>query len=172
MPFEEEGFGGTYVVGGSKFVADIPIDRSSFIIQSINLIRELISGNITDPQSSNRASNEIFVSTVWIDKPVRYPVITIEQTGFESVQAGMQSSNTLTNIGFEINVWAKSVSQRDILAGSIFNVLEQKSVLMSVSGLFDVRFTELMNLDETGPQGLHRKMVGVEYTWPSSTGVI
>lgn len=169
MPFEETGFDASYVVAGSKYT--FPLDRKSIIKDSVLLLKNVLIENITDPQASNRTVNERFVTPEWPDLPVTYPLITVEQTGFESEKVGMQSSNTLNNLSFEINVWSKNNSQKDSLTGSIFNVLEQKSELMSLSGLFDLRFVSMINLDETGPQGIHRKMMEVQYTWPSHTEV-
>ena len=145
------------------------INRSQFIRDSTFCVHNLLSGNITDPQSANRVTGEQFTMTTWPDRSVRYPVITVQQTGFESNFAGIASNNTINNIDFEINVWSKSIPEKESLAGSVFAVLEQNQTITAASGLFDLRFFNITNLDEDGPNGTHRKLIGVRWMWPSQT---
>ena len=142
------------------------INRSRFIRDSTFCIHNLLSGNITDPQSANRATGEQFTMTSWPDRPVRYPVITVQQTGFESSYAGIASNNTINHISFEINVWSKSIAEKESLAGSVFAVLAQNQTITAASGLMDLRFYNITNLDEDGPDGVHRKLLGVRYLYP------
>jgi len=169
MPIGETGFGGTYVVAGSNAPSISPINRSRFVRDSTLVIRTLLSGNITDPENANRASNEQFMMVEWMDRPARYPVITIEQVGFESNRIGMQSDNSIANVNFELNVWSKSTAQTDSLAGSIFAVLDQNGYTLSRDGLHNGRFLGMQNLDEPGPAGVHRKRIEIAYTWLSET---
>ena len=142
------------------------INRSQFIRDSTFCVHNLISGNITDPQAANRAAGEQFTMTSWPDRPVRYPVITVQQTGFESNFAGIASNNTINTVSFEINVWSKSIAEKESLAGSVFAVLAQNQTVTAASGLMDLKFYNITNLDEDGPAGVHRKLIGCRYLYP------
>ena len=143
------------------------LDRTKFIKDGIFVIGSLLAESITDPQSTNRTSNEKFVLTAWPDRPVRYPVISVEQTELNSKSIGTKGLNSLTSINMEIMIFSKSTNERDILAGSIFAVMEQNQAVISASGLIDQRFYNITNMDDSGSQGLHKKLLGVKYSWPS-----
>jgi len=126
----------------------------------------LLSGNITDPQNSNRAAGEQFVMTAHPDRPVRYPVIIVQQNAFNSQQTGIQDTNSLTTVDVNIDIYTKSTEQRDSLAGSTFAVLEQNWEITSASGLHDFRFYNMQNTGQPGPAGIYRKTMMARFNWP------
>ena len=144
------------------------INRSQFIKDSTFCIHNLLSGNITDPQRTNRTTGEQFVMASWPNRPVRYPVITVQQTGFESSFAGVASNTTINRIDFEVNVWSKSIAEKESLTGSVFAVLAQNPSITTASGLMDLKFFNITNLDEDGPSGIHRKLIGIRFLWPEA----
>lgn len=131
-------------------------------------LRDLLLNNVTDPSSAGRPSDSKFCMTSFPQRTVHYPLITIEQINFRDVQLGISSQQSRIEIGIEINIWSKSTKQRDQLADSVYNVIRtnQLSGTSALSeGLFDMKITNIFNLDEEGKEGIHRKVIELKYTF-------
>lgn len=146
------------------------VNRSEAVKDSVILIRDLLSGTITDPVT-NRAitggSNARFVMTGWAERNVVYPVITVENTGWATRPLGTSTTETLATQDIEINVWSLNRSTTDSLAGSVVAVLEHNQPVTRASGLYDMRIEMMNNIDEPGARGIHRKVIEISYIYPS-----
>ena len=113
------------------------VSSSSFLADTVNLIRNKIASNVTDPILSIRPSREKFCLTSYPKRAVTYPIITVVDAGITQQQKlGMASEGTLININIEIRIWARDVKERDELFDSIYNYFRTNQ-LDSGTGLVD-----------------------------------
>ena len=141
------------------------VNRSQAIKDSTLLIRDLLTNKITDP--ATRTGTAKFVNTAWPERETQFPLITVQQQGWSTTPLGTSTTETLATIRMEVNVWAKSVTVCDSLAGSVVAVMEQNQALTRASGLFDLRFENVTSVDESGKAGIHRKVIETSYAYPS-----
>ena len=96
------------------------VSSATFVADTINLIRDKLNDNITDPLS--RSAPERFILTEYPRRPVRYPIITVTDTGStQEGKLGMGSEGTILRLGVEIRIWGRNVKERDELFDSVYN---------------------------------------------------
>ena len=149
------------------------VSSQTFLSDTIKVIRNSLSSNITDPILSSRAGNERFVMTSYPDKLTKYPVIIVEDSSFIGTPAGIGSEAQDVDIGIAIEVFSRNVKQRDILTGSIYNYLRtnQRNIVAGTSGtqtwgLYGFKLSNTINLDNTpGYEGIRRKRMEYSYQY-------
>ena len=81
------------------------IASATFIADLVNYLRDKLNSNITDPISSSRGGGERFVLTEYPQRAVKYPIITITDSGSnQEGKLGMQSEGTVMRLGVEIRI--------------------------------------------------------------------
>jgi len=144
------------------------VNSSTFLSDTINLIRDKIKTNITDPISSIRPANEKFCLTSYPKRAVTYPVITITDRGIiQPSRLGMASEGTLINIDVEIRIWARNVKERDELTQQVYEYLRTNQLDvttgLSDSNLHDFSLQSAVNVSEDGEQGIQSKVMEVRF---------
>lgn len=147
------------------------INNQSIIEDITKRLKNLIASGITDPISSTRTGSSAFVMTSFPEKRAEYPMITLRINLGASEHLGMQSEGKLIPVLLFIDVWSKNVGMKDWLAGSVFNVLRENQYGTNTttgSGtvlerLYDFRLLNMVDLDEPGAGGVHRKSIQCQY---------
>ena len=144
------------------------VNSATFVADTINLIRNNLNSNITDPLSSTRTGNEKFVMTSYPKRPVRYPIITVTDRGItQPLRLGMQSEGTAINIVVEIRIWAKNVVERDELFGSVYDWLRTNQFgggnATTDANLHDFTLLSAVNVDEPIAKIPKSKVLEVQY---------
>ena len=140
------------------------VSSATFLSDTINLIRDKLKTNITDPITSSRPSGETFVRTSYPKRAVTYPIITITDRGTTQPQRlGMASEGTLITMDIEIRIWARNVKERDELFQEVYTYLRQNQLDattgLSDSNLHDFTLTSTVNIDDPGVQGIRSKVM-------------
>ena len=141
------------------------IASATFVADTINFIRDKLASNITDPISSSRVGNEKFIMTSYPKRPVKYPLITIVDSGVsQPVRLGMQSEGTVITIPLEIRIWARDVKERDELFDTVYNWLRTNqfggSDATTDANLHDFKLNSAVNVSE---EKIMSKVMTVEY---------
>ncbi len=135
---------------------------ATFLSNTINLIRDKLRTNITDPISSIRPANENFALTSYPKRPVTYPIITVTDRGIiQPGRLGMASEGTVLNVTIEIRVWARNVRERDELTEQIYDYLRTNQLDatgLANSNLHDFTLSSAVNVDEEGEAGIRSKV--------------
>jgi len=144
------------------------ITGSAFLADTINLMRNLLVTNITDPIVSSRAGNERFVMTSYPQRVVKYPIITIMDRNISQPQRlGMGSEGTLINITLEIRIWARNVKERDELFDNVYNYLKNNQLDdttgLVAANLNGFKMTSALNISEDGEQGIKSKVMEINF---------
>ena len=129
------------------------VSSSTFIADVVNLLRDKLLTNITDPLVSVRNANEKFVLTEYPRRPVRYPVITVRDISTrQESRLGMNSEGTLLRLGVEIRIWARNVKERDELFDSVYDYLRTNQLgatsTLTSANLHDFRLGSVVNVSE------------------------
>ena len=112
------------------------VSSSTFIADVVNLIKDKLNTNITDPIASSRTGNDKFVMTEYPRRPVKYPIITVRDISTrQESRLGMSSEGTLMRLGIEIRIWARNVKERDELFDSVYDYLRTNQ--LDTDGLID-----------------------------------
>ncbi len=144
------------------------VNSSTFVADTIILIRDKLISNITDPLSASRTGNEKFILTEYPRRPVRYPIITVVDSGVtQPIRLGMQSEGTAINLTVEIRIWARNVVERDELFDSIYNWLRTNQYggadALTDAQLHDFALTSAININEPGDAGIKSKVMEIKY---------
>ena len=144
------------------------VNSGTFLADTVNLIRNKLQTNITDPISTIRPTGEKFVMTSYPKRPVTYPIITIVDRGIsQPLKLGMRSEGTLINISVEIRIWARNVRERDELFDDIYTYLREDQLDATTglvdSNLFDYKLLSTVNVDEEGIEGIKSKVMEVGF---------
>ena len=128
------------------------VNSSSFIADTIILIRDKLINNITDPIVSSRTGNAKFVLTEYPRVPVLYPIITITDVGTrQEKRLGMQSEETSLRVGVEIRIWARNVKERDELFDKVYDYLRTDQFgtsSLTLANLHDFTMDSVVNVSE------------------------
>jgi hypothetical protein len=140
------------------------IGASTFITDTIKLVRDQLNTAITDPIAASRSGRDRFVMTSYPQRPVKYPIITVTEDGFDQDrQLGMKSEATEITFPIEIRVWAKNVKQKDSLAQEVYDFMRTNQIEGSNKwvdeGLFDFNMTTSTNIDEDGNNAIKSKIM-------------
>jgi len=151
------------------------INDASILHDGVLRMKHLLASGITDPISASRSSGYQFVMTSYPERKVEYPIITIKANQGTMERMGMQSEMAFLPIIFTIDVWSKKTKERDELSGSVFSLLRQcqygkNSIANTGSGtvletLYDFRLLSIVDFDEPGKEGIHRKMMTAQYKY-------
>jgi len=149
-------------------MAIINVTSATFLADAINLIRDKLKNNITDPLVATRPARERFCLTSYPKRAVTYPIITVTDRGIVQPQRlGMASEGTLINLDIEIRIWARNVKERDELFDSIYDYLRTNQLDtttgLSDSNLHDFSLGSAVNVDETGEEGIKSKVMEVTF---------
>ena len=144
------------------------VASTTFLADTVNLIRNNLNSNITDPISATRPGGEKFVLTEYPKRAVTYPIITVTDAGITQPQRlGMQSESTAIFITLEIRIWAKNVVQRDELFDSIYTWLRTNqfggSEALTDAELHDFTLNSVVNVNEIGQEGIKSKVLEVQF---------
>ena len=143
------------------------ISSSTFVADTINFIRDKLILNITDPISGSRAGNEKFVMTSYPQRPVKYPIITVVDSGItQPIRLGMQSEGTAINFPLEVRIWARNVKERDEIFDLVYTYLRTNQFSgddITGANLHDFKLNSLVNVDEPGEAGIKSKVMEVQY---------
>ena len=144
------------------------VSSQTFLADSINLIRDKIKNNITDPISSIRPTNERFAYTSYPKRAVTYPIITIVDRGISQPQRlGMGSEGTVINLTLEIRIWARNVMERDELFDEIYTYLKNNQLDdttgLVAANLTGFNLTSAVNVSEDGEAGIKSKVMEVGF---------
>lgn len=144
----------------------------SRLIHSASLVlRSLIASGTTDPLGSDRAATSPFVMTAYPQRNVQYPVVVINTRRVNSERLGVSTSGTIDTIHADVDVFSRTVRERDVVADNIFDALRTSQFDVNASrgtgtlpyGLWDFNLVSETAFDEEGPEGLHRKVLGFQY---------
>ncbi len=138
------------------------VRSSTFIADVVNLIRNKLNSNISDPIS--RAGSERFVLTAYPQNPVNYPIITVTDTGStQEGKLGMGSEGTILRLGVEIRIWARNVKERDELFDSVYDYLRTNQLSgddLTAANLHDFSMGSVVNVSE---EDVKSKVLEVTY---------
>ena len=133
-------------------------------------IKDDLTGQITDPISSDRSSKSNFIMTSYPVRPVQYPIITIKCINVEAVRAGMQTTAQDITLSIEIRVWARNQREKDEIFTEIFNRLSDiqftattGSVANDFHDLFIGSAIEIDEPGESGAQAIKSRVLSMEY---------
>ena len=144
------------------------VNSATFLADAVNLIRNKIKTNITDPIVTIRPGNERFCLTAYPKRAVTYPIITVIDRGISQPQRlGMGSESTAINLILEIRIWARNVKERDELFDEVYNYLRTNQLDtgtgLVASNLSGFTLTSAVNIDETGEEGIKSKVMEVGF---------
>ena len=126
------------------------VNSSTVTTDLIILIRDRLRDNIEDPII--RPRNESFVMTSYPKNAVRYPIITVVDTGSaQEGKLGMGSQGTVLRLGIEIRIWGRNVKERDELFDKVHNYLRTNQLEgddITESNLHDFNMTSVVNVSE------------------------
>ena len=143
------------------------VNSSTFLADAVNLIRDKIKNNVTDPLVSSRPARERFCLTEYPKRAVTYPIITVVDRNITQPQRlGMGSESTAINLTMEVRIWARNVKERDELFDQVYNYLRQNQY--DTDGLIDsnlngFQLTSALNISEDGEAGIKSKVLEVVF---------
>ena len=131
------------------------VNNSTFLSDTINLIRDKLRTNISSVNSK--------VYTSYPKRNVVYPIITVVDRGvIQPSRLGMASEGTLITIDVEIRVWGRNVKERDEIFQEVYDYLRTNQLDattgLSDSNLHDFSLTSAVNVDEDGEEGIKSKV--------------
>jgi hypothetical protein len=148
------------------------ISNAKFLADSVNLIRNLLTTNITDPIASKRTGNEKFVMTSYPQRPVKYPIITVVDRDItQPRKMGMGSESFILILTIEIRIWARNIVERDELFDEIFSYFQGHQY--TTTSLVDAHINEwtldsVVNISEEGEAGIKSKVLQYKFMFVSS----
>ena len=100
------------------------VNTSTFISDTVILIRNNLNSNITDPFNGSRSGTERFVMTSYPEREVKYPIITVRMTNTaDRFPPAMQSEIRYIDLFLEIRIWGRNVKEKDTLSQDVINYL-------------------------------------------------
>ena len=144
------------------------VNSGTILADTVNLIKNKLASNITDPIISSRPANAKFVMTSYPKRPgTIYPLITVTDRGMSDTKQGMASEGTIVRMNVEIRIWARNVVERDQLFDKIYDYLRgnqlDATTGLSESNLHDFTLTSAVNISEPGENGLQSKVIEVRF---------
>lgn len=130
-------------------------------------IRNLISGNVGDPQSGARTGNTSqFVMTNYPERNVVYPLITVLGRRGSAEKLGSNSQSMKVPVTVETRVWSKKKGECDQLGDAVFKTLAQNQSGgngTEQNGMFAFSQANEVDVDETGRDGIHSRVSEYRY---------
>jgi hypothetical protein len=144
------------------------IATSTYISDSVKLLRDSLQTALTDPIASSRSGRERFVMTSYPQRGVKYPIITVKSMNIKHIQRlGFQSEATRVRADFEIRIWARNEKEKDELTEQVYNYLRDNQLTgtdLSGNGLNDFTLNSMVNVDEDGENAIKSKVIVVSYS--------
>mgnify|MGYP001603943186 CR=1 FL=1 len=139
------------------------VRTSTFLADTVILIRIEINDNITDPIT--RPSGEKLCITSYPKRSVTYPIVTVVDRGIiDYKKGGMASTVSYHTLGIEIRIWARNVKERDELAQAIYDRFRTRQVTFSATEkMHDYKVSGMENIDEPGEQGIKSKIFNIQF---------
>ena len=127
------------------------VATATLLADTLFYVKDFLNTNISDPIS--RPAAERFVMTSYPTRPVRYPLITVKDSGsFDLGPLGLQSEAALFYIDVEVRVWGRNVAERDQIAQEVYNDLKANQIGTSgtsqANDLHDLKLISMINIDE------------------------
>lgn len=143
------------------------VATSTFLKDSVLMIRDDLIANITDPITAKRTGDEKFVMTSYPQRISKYPLITIRRRSISvPFASGTQATVHYIQIPLEIRVWARNVVERESLAQDIINRFRTaRLTTYAAGGMFDFQVTSTIDVDEGGDAGIHSVLIYVQYNF-------
>jgi len=139
------------------------VNSATFMTDLITLLRDNLRDNIEDPYIT-RPSNERFVLTAYPRNQVKYPIITVTDTGtVQEGKLGMGSQGTQLRLGVEIRIWARNVKERDTLFNEVYEYLRTNQLSrddITCANLHDFSMGSAVNVSE---EEVKSKVVEITY---------
>lgn len=131
------------------------VNSNTIIRDVVFFIKNFLSSNLTDPETSRRPANQQFIMTSYPSRPVTLPVVTIKDINSTSQNLGFQSEATWHEISIEVRVWGKTTKERDSLADLIYQLLKDNQIGASgtsqANDLHDFKLISSTNIDSEEP---------------------
>lgn len=154
------------------------INAGSIISNTVTRIVDILASGLTDPVSSNRSAfntkypkaNSRFVVTNYPERGAFFPIVTVEGRKGLDNKLGINSQATAVPITVKVQVWSRSMQQRDNLTDDVYynlRTIQQSggTVGTIADGLHDFHVKNEFNIDEPGKTGLHRKVIEFGYVF-------
>ena len=143
------------------------VATTTFIKDSVMIIRDDLQANITDPVSSKRSGDEKFVMTSYPQRIAKYPLITVRRRSISvPVASGTQATIHYVQVPVEVRIWARNVVERDALMQDVINRFRTARLsLYAAGGLHDFEITSTIDVDEAGDAGIHSTLIYVQYNF-------
>jgi len=144
------------------------VQSTTFLSDTINLIRDKIKNGIEDPIFDSRPSGQKLCYTSYPQNAVTYPIISIVDRGINQVsRLGMASEGALISLNVEIRIWARNVKERDGIFDSVYSFLRQDQLDatsgLADSNLHDFQLLSAVNIDEDGEGGPRSKVCEYQF---------
>ncbi len=144
------------------------ISTDNFISDSTLLLRSILASGVSDPISGSRNSASKFVLTNHPTRTVNWSVIVIKQGNITSRRLGLASEQQFVNMPFEIRIWSRNQTEKDLLTQSTINTLRTKQFNSGEgtvdNSLFGFAVESAVDVDETdGMSALKSKILRVNY---------
>jgi hypothetical protein len=127
------------------------ISSSTFIQDIVKWVRNTLDTRVTDPISASRSGKDRFVMTSYPQRPVKYPIITVQQIGMDTSPLGMRSEVQAIRVILEIRIWARNIKEKDEIAQEVIDDLRTYQTDTSGSIVQDIhgfRVLSSTNVDE------------------------
>ena len=143
------------------------INDVSILHDTVQRVKTIIASGISNAT----------VMSAWPEKKVNYPLITVRANMASSSRMGFYSEMLEIPLVLNIDIWSTSTKERDCLTGSVLDLLRttQYNTHATVGSgtvldkLYDFRLSACNDFDEPGKQGLHRKMMEINYKYYTTT---
>jgi hypothetical protein len=144
----------------------MPLQASSILSDIVKYVRDDLN-NITDPLTA-RSGGERFVMTSYPQRPVKYPIITVQVDSMATdLVLGMQSTSQYVDIPIEIRIWARNEKEKDGLTDSVLNRIRTNLFTATTGyrafGLHDYRISSMVNVDEAGDAGIKSRVISIKF---------
>lgn len=144
------------------------ISSDTFIKDATLAIRAIISSGVTDPISSRRSSDSHFVVTAYPESVAEFPLISIMDTNITTTRLGIASEMQWAKIPFEIRVWARNQTEKDLLTQQTLKTLRTNQYTATSTGTVDIGLygydvDNTTDVNEPGKNGIKSKIITINY---------
>ena len=145
------------------------VSSATILRDVLFFLKDDLTGQITDPISSKRASNSKFIMTSYPQRQVQYPIVTIKITNVEASRAGMQSTLMDYNFTIELRVWGRNQKEKDEIYQAVLDRLRTIQFTASsgsiANNLHDFNATSAVEIDEEGKGKPKSRVCEIQYTF-------
>jgi len=147
------------------------IGASTFVHDVVVAIRDILSTNMTDPNSGPRAANDKFVMTSYPERPnTVWPVVTVRARNVNTfAPTGFRSEVMAFIVPVEIRVWARNMLEKDELTDQVIAQLRTRQIDGTSgtidSNLFDMELISSVDVDESGKGAIKSRVMIFSYSY-------